>query len=173
MTLFTISYIALWILVLLLCFVALDYLKRTLPRKRSLGLQDMGFPMGQQMPIKQVNDLSGRTIPLANPTKKGTVLVFTSATCASCKTLYPVLEPFQKRHPEVEVVMLYLGDTESGQQTKGNYGMSFPIVPTDSEGFADFEVNTFPFAYYISPDGKVQNKGGMSGSSDLELLLAS
>ena len=172
MTLFMISYIVLWILVLFLCVVALDYLKRYRPRRRQLPLQDMGIPIGSPMPKLQVDDLAGTSVPLTAGGKKGSVVLFSSVSCAACKTLYPVLQPYQTRHPEVDVVVLMIGEPEEVQATKEKYGLSVPVASTTADEFAEFQINTFPFAYYLSPDGKIRNKGGMAGGpNDLELLL--
>jgi thiol-disulfide isomerase/thioredoxin len=171
-TIFTLSYIALWILVLLLCFVALDYLKRTRPRKRKLDLQDIGIPIGQPFPKQQFADLDGNTVPLTSPKKKGSIVLFTSSSCASCKALYPALQPYHMRHPELDLVVLMMGESDELEATKEKYGFTMPVSLSTAAEFADFQINTYPFAYYLSPDGKIRNKGGVAGGpGDLELLL--
>lgn len=172
MTLFMISYIVLWIMVLFLCVVALDYLKRYRPRKRQLALQDVGIPIGSQMPKLQVDDLAGSPVPLTAAGKKGSVVLFSSVSCGACKPLYPVLQPYQMRHPDLEVVVLMIGEPDEVQATKEKYRLSVAVASTTADEFAEFQINSFPFAYYLSPDGKIRNKGGMAGGpSDLELLL--
>lgn len=173
-TVFLVSYVVLWGIVMVLSFVALDYLRRNRPRQKKLGLQEQGTAVGKRPEKLELTGSDGQKVALDAGKRMGTVLLFTAKNCSACQTLYPVLEPFAKKYPQVEIVMAAIGSVEEARATAEKHGLSFPVCPSSDKEFAEFGVSVFPFAYLLAPDGTVLSKGGVAGGSAyLELLLRS
>lgn len=150
--------------------VLLSKLSNPFPRGM-LTHQNHGIPAGDSFPIRTFDWIDGSEHhELAHG--GGTVVVFTSLGCGACKVLYPVLPRFAKEHPDIRVVSLMLGSRESVRSIVDEYGFQLPVAAINHDDLSTLRTEIFPFAYLLSPDGKVMAKGATMNEEHLKILVS-
>ncbi|TVX94383.1 TlpA family protein disulfide reductase [Paenibacillus agilis] len=139
--------------------------------KRELYNTDKGFSKGEDFPLLSLPSMSGEMISLVRPSTEGTIVTFTSTSCAYCASLYPTLTPFQEKQPQLKVVSLMVGDMETITEKVNEFKIKTPISQIEDEDLPNFNVNVLPFAYFLNKEGKVVAKGSVSSEDDLKILL--
>jgi thiol-disulfide isomerase/thioredoxin len=133
--------------------------------------QSHGIPAGDSFPILAFDWIdASRHHDFAHG--GGTVVVLTSPDCGACKMLYPVLPRFAREHPDIRVVSLMLGDRESVRSVVDEYGLHMPVAAIDHDELRTLRTEIFPFAYLLSPDGKVMAKGLTMNEDHLKILAS-
>ena len=138
-TLFVISSVCLWILVLLLLlgFAVLARQVGLLHRRMGpLGARMMndGPSIGEIAPVITARDIASREITIGGSKPHGSLLVFLSATCSSCEDLVPALRSIARSdRGKDEIVVLGLnGDDEANRQFVRHHHLEHItyIIPT-------------------------------------------
>jgi len=86
--------------------------------------------------------------------------------------LYPDLPRFAKEHPDIRIVSLMLGSRESVRSIVDEYGLQLPVAAIDHDDLSMLRTEIFPFAYLLSPDGKVMAKGATMNEEHLKILVS-
>ncbi|MCR8845880.1 hypothetical protein NQ117_19540 [Paenibacillus sp. SC116] len=139
--------------------------------KKELYNSNMGLAKGEKFPLLNLPSMTGEVISLVRPSTEGTIVTFTSTTCAYCALLYPTLTPFQEKQPQLKVVNLMVGNMESITEKINEFEMKIPISLIEEEDLPNFNVKLLPFAYFLNADGKVVAKGAVNTEDDLKILL--
>jgi thiol-disulfide isomerase/thioredoxin len=130
-----------------------------------------GIPAGDSFPTRTFDWIDGSEHhDLAHG--GGTVVVITSPGCGACKMLYPDLPRFAKEHPDIRIVSLMLGSRESVRSIVDEYGLQLPVAAIDHDDLSMLRTEIFPFAYLLSPDGKVMAKGATMNEEHLKILVS-
>jgi hypothetical protein len=159
---FIISYVALWLLVLILsvAVVALYH---------HFGQMYLGSREGRQTQgpeqEKRLKSFSGRTVsgtsldlPLLDTP---TVLLFAETHCKLCTAMQPEMQLFARSHDDVQLVVMCGGDsTPEVSEWAREIASDVPILVDEGQRqTARYAVGITPFAVAIGADGVVQAKG--------------
>jgi methylamine dehydrogenase accessory protein MauD len=180
-TIWLVSYILLWLLVLFLGFVVLGMLRTlgvltwrleqlvaTTPRR--IGRD--GLKKGARAPDFTLLSVAGMEVSLRDFAGKKVFLAFTSSGCGPCHALLPELVRFQKTGP-FQVVVVNGGSKEESRQMANKAGVNFPVlVEGDSNLQRRYQIVTTPFVFVINEQGIVAAKGIALNQEHLSYLLA-
>lgn len=168
---FIISYIFLWLIVLLLGINAIFVMRKFKPNAAILEMSEHGLPHGSIFPKLNLKSINGDQIDLVQHQKSGTILVVLSLHCSSCANVYPDLTNFSNKYPHIQVMVLIYGDEKSVKEKIDKLNLNLPVVLLSDDDLEDFRISLYPFSYFLSPNGNVLAKGGIpAGMSHLELL---
>jgi hypothetical protein len=175
MSLFAISYMAMWILVLLL-FAAVVLLYRELGRKlatRRGRLDEMGPEVGKEVAVS-VAEVGGGLIGIGEHGRGWSVVIFTAPGCAACKKIQPLLrEGTPARWAKGDqVVLIHHGDEDSTRVYIENMGSAvFGVADPGRELAQMWGVRATPFFVVIDEGGRVRKKGTGRSRSDVAAFL--
>lgn len=172
MDMISISYIVLWLLVLSLTMFTIVIAKK--PTK-VLGANQSGLPVGSAFPRFNMQSVV-KQIPfsVSHPDQQGTLLLFSSSGCPICSTVYPLF-PYaeQKYNVKPQVIMEGRdGQVDSIIEKINETGLSAPVYALTPSIKEEVKLEGFPFAYYLSADGKVLAKGVINTTADIDLLVS-
>ncbi|WP_289356670.1 thioredoxin domain-containing protein [Paenibacillus sp. S-12] len=171
---FLFSYICLFLIVVINSYMTITIYRKALIRKSKdyLHENERGIPNNTVFPILNFRTLDEKAFNIVDLDKKGTIVLFTSITCDACKSLYPTLNTFVKKHKHINFLLLIASDSITNvKQMLSEYDLN--DVPTSHLSAKDasiLESSIYPFGYYLKPDGTVNYKGVVN-KGDLELLL--
>jgi len=177
MNLFNLSYAFLWVMVALQSYFIIQLgrkiqaSKEQAPPLPGLIEEDHGLPHGLRFPQLHFETVNKDSIDLRQlrEQKLGFLIAFTDAKCSSCKSLYPVLEKFNKRNPHIQPLILMIGQQPDVIEIIKQYELSIPVANIASP--TPFETGIFPFVYYLTPQGDVIAKSVVQHREQLEALL--
>jgi methylamine dehydrogenase accessory protein MauD len=171
-TLWTLSYIVLWIAVLCLTFglivlyrqVGLLHL-RFGPRG-ALALAGDGPDIGRHVRNRVLVAVDGSTQGL-HTDASDTLLVFLSPGCGICKTVVPAIRAFSKSNP-VRVLVTVIGTAREAAE----YGKGLARIPVfaNSELADDLNVTNPPYGVIVSRGGVIDAKGVVNSLEHLDEL---
>ncbi|WP_409345524.1 TlpA family protein disulfide reductase [Paenibacillus sp. MBLB4367] len=162
-----------WLLLIICSFAVINlYIQRRMFR-RELGMKDAGFAYGTVFPKLRLQTFLGEDVSLSSKNIKGSVVAFTAVSCDACNTLYPSISSFLKSRPGFQMTIMMVGNAEDVSQKAAHYDISVPVVRLQHEQLEEFGVKGFPFAYYLSPEGKVLSKGIVNSGEHLSILIGS
>lgn|GEM_PF-824037 len=173
---FNLSYLVLWVLVCLLTYSNIQLvqkvqalgIKRT-PNPNHLPLNDQGISSGDLFPeLTLVDKELGNWNSVST---EGSIVLITSFMCSSCKIVYPLIEPFLKKHPAINFLLLLDGDQNDLESVRFNYNLTVPMSTITDEMREPLKIRAFPFGYFLSPEGKVVAKGVVGHESGLDVLF--
>jgi thiol-disulfide isomerase/thioredoxin len=114
---------------------------------------------GTEVSSLQFADLEGRVSSLAAFEGRVMVLNFFASWCAPCRDEAPILEAWQRDHPDrVHVLGVALRDSRPKLEAfMARYGLTFPVTMTTKEGdlARAFGVVGIPHTVFISKTGRV------------------
>src|SRR5438128_1370489 len=172
------SYFALWLLLAVEC-VALVLVVRQVGRLYSYWLKndpDWGLLLGSLAPALPEVDLYGRSVSLAAPRGKKTVLFFVTPGCRACDHAIALVGT--STNPDEAEVVLVAGAGEL--KTKlfvSQYGRDalFPEVSViaDPEGKASSQYKAIitPYTVVVDTRGRVAAKGSVTTGGEVWLLM--
>lgn len=173
MTLWTLSYIVLWIAVLCLTFglivlyrqVGLLHLR--FGPKGALALAGDGPDIGRHVRNRTLVAADGSAQPL-HADASATLLVFLSPGCGICKTILPAIRAFSKSHP-VRVLVAVTGTASEAAE----YGKGLSRVPVfaNSELADELNVTNPPYGIIVSRGGVIDAKGVINSLEHLDDLF--
>lgn len=169
MTGWMVSYIGLWLLVVLLCVVVvgayrqIGIMQLRLGNAGALDIEGQGPPVGHTITRLSLVDVVGGEHTVGKGAEA--MLVFASVGCPSCEALLPSLQVFRQEHRTI----LVTGGLESAAIELSSRAGPIPVVwnPTLVD---DYGVSMPPFAVRIDIDGRVAGRGIVNNLRQLENL---
>jgi len=178
--LWLISYVALWILVVLLTVIVLGLVRqlgviyvRLGPEENLLSTRE-GLDTGTMAPDFRTADvMHDREIKLADLKGRSSIFVFISPDCQPCRELMPHLASFHKsRNGKVNLVLFSQSDRQASLELAKVHKLSIPVISDPEGGFLKiYQVRATPFAYRLDADSVVQRRGIVNNLEALEELL--
>jgi len=173
---FYVSYVILWVLVILLTFACVHLLKRKPANSKedvpiqsdSDGLEGLGLPTGAPFPYDGRLTLDG-----AVPDFRNSLIICSMTLCGSCEAMYPNLLRFHQQNPHVSIYILLFTDQEGQiQQTVDKYQFDLPVLACTPEDTDFFQTKFFPFGYAVNQDGLVTSKSHLNKENDFDLMAS-
>ena len=178
--LWLISYIALWMLVILLTVIMLGLVRQLAVINVRLGPEDNllstreGVELGAIAPnFRTIDVVHGKEITLTNLKGRSSIFVFVSSRCQPCQELLPHLSSFNKKlGGKINLVVFSQSDPQESSELVNIHKISAPVI-SDTEGIfsKQYQVRATPFAYRIDEDSIVRRKGVVNNLESLEELL--
>lgn len=174
-TLFYVSYVALWILLLALALLVLLLY-------RHFGLMALGTVEGVQRDGLAIGDeapaLSGVTSDGKNaqwsPLHGPKLLLFGAPGCGPCAKILPYFNALQRLHRDLDMTVVVAGPADNAGALVAKYELTSSCIADDgSDAFGRFRVRVSPFGFVVGADGRVRSKGLCSDAVRLRDLLIS
>ncbi len=179
--LWLVSYVALWILVVVLAVIVLGLVRQLGLIHLRIGEEESGLlktqeglELGVSAPDFEATDIVGQTkISLAGLRKRPSILVFVSQSCPACQELMPHITEFQKsQNGNVDLILFNRAPIQNSLELVKNYGLTFPVIADDTGViFKKYEIQATPFVYHVDKSGVVKQRGVVNSSEGLEALL--
>lgn len=174
MSLWLVSYVALWLLALLL-------VGSTILLFRQLGLlhlrfgprgaipMDEGLPVDTAAPVVESTDIRGATHLIGGP-GSATTLVFVSPGCSICEYLVPAIRALYRTLP-LEARLLVVTNSDNG--AAASYARQLGAVPViaDPKVAELYDVVDTPFALHLNREGVIVRKGMVNTLEQLESVV--
>lgn len=164
---FVISYVALWGVVILLAGIILNLIKRltavnafmynSLPK--DLPLSHEGIEVGEHFYSLSAQDIAGREVSWTSSQTKGSIVIFTSSFCSTCKSVYPVLQDITQKNASYQFVLVIEGEEDYARHMQQEYNLTNPVISMLPENFQALKLPATPFSYIMDNEMKVQYKG--------------
>ena len=120
-----------------------------------------GLPTGQFAPNFTVQDLQGKPVQLSAYRGRPVMLTFWSPDCFACREELPALQAIAQK-PDSNMVLLTVVTHPTAAEVKAfvqKQGLAFPVMMDEQSTItAQYQVHGEPFTYFISPDGRVEQK---------------
>ncbi len=126
---------------------------------------------GTPVPEPELSSATGELFSLARFTGQPYLLVFSSTECPACEDIYPVLNDFQLRHPEVPVVMVSRGTEEENRALTKRVGLTVPVFNWHQDLTGAFKVPGTPFIYAVDAQGMIAASGFANSLQKLESFI--
>lgn len=173
-----ISYLCLWLVVLLLLLAVVTLARQVGLLHTRLGpsgarMTNAGPEVGAVAPRVMVTDLAGRSFDLGGERRRPLLLVFLSATCGTCAEVAPAVRTLWKSERErldIMIASLYSGADEAGKFVARYKLDDMPCLVTEGLDY-EFRVYSPPYAVLIDEDGVVRSKGIVNHLEHLESLV--
>lgn len=173
-----ISYLGLWLLVILLLLAVFTLARQVGILHTRLGpvgarMVNAGLEIGVTAPPLNGTDLGGNVITLGSERGRPTLLLFVTPSCSTCSALAPALRALwqsERAHLEIALVSMYSNDEEASEFVAKYKLKQIPVTTSPSVGF-DYQVSSPPFAIVVDDKGIVRAKGITNNSEHLESLL--
>ena len=179
-TLGLISYVALWILVLVqvVLTLALARLVGQLMNRRfpALGARviDPGPPLGAKLENWQGHDLTGRPVDFLFPRPKGLFLFYLSPHCSACARMLPTVKHFLLEiEGEMDAAWIFVLGSRAAQES---YVREHQLTARGAATIAvedlplDWRLDGAPFGVWVGAGGDVVAKGMTNNREHLESL---
>lgn len=131
----------------------------------------VGLNSGTAAPDFSLTNLKNETTTLSDYRGKKVFIVFSSTDCLYCKEFWPQIEEFQKKFPEVKIVMVSKGTDEENLVMIEENDFSFDVLRWDEEMIQSYQVPGTPFLYLIDENGMVQFSGFSEELREIEQLI--
>ncbi len=163
------SYIALWILVVVLSVVVvgayrqIGIMQLRLGNAGALDIEDQGPPIGDPIPPRSLVDVRGGEHSIGDGAEA--MLVFMSVGCPACEHLLPSLHVYNQEYRTIIVT----GGLESAAMELSSRAGSIPVV-WNARLVDDYAISLPPFAVRVDSRGKVVGKGIVNNLRQIENL---
>lgn len=169
---FLASYVALWILVVLLSFLVLVLYRQL--GEMYLGTKEGrtrdGVRLGSRAP--EVSGLGQEGEAVRLPVPAPTLVAFVSPQCGPCRVLMPDLVQFARARPGLAVVAIGGPDDERTRTFAAEFRTPFSFLTQPNHWIsAKYRVRSTPFAFYLDDAGVVRAKGIVNRLAQLEQLV--
>jgi methylamine dehydrogenase accessory protein MauD len=174
------SFVALWLVVLVLGFLLLgalrdqalwwrlDQLEATMPS----SINRNGLKPGARAPEFSLPDTTGDQVSLRDFAGRKVLLTFTQSGCRPCHAVIPELEKLQAKG-EIQVLVVNNGDLPSTRDWATKLGVSFPILAQERYELSKrYEAFATPFAFVIDGGGVIASKGIVNNRQHIEFVLS-
>lgn len=173
-----VSYLALWLLALLLLLAVFTMARQIGLLHTRLGpsgarMTNAGPEIGDMAPQLTVLDLDGQEMLLGGLRERPLLMLFITSACTTCVSLAPSIRALwnsDRRNLDVLLVSLF-STGEAAREFARRYKLA-PIPCTTSEvvGF-DYKVLAPPYGILVDVDGVVRAKGIVNNNEHLESLV--
>jgi methylamine dehydrogenase accessory protein MauD len=174
-----VSYVVLWVLVLLLGFLLwgalrslallrwrLEQLQTITPRR--LGRD--GLRRGKKAPDFTLPGVDGREVSLHDFAGRKVLLAFTQSGCSPCHAIMPELN---RVDGGVQVLVVNNGDAEATRKWAAELKPRFPVLTQERFDISKrYEVFATPFAFLIDEQGVIWSKGIVNNGQHIRFLLS-
>ena len=167
------SYVALWVLVVVLAAALLalynHFGQMYLTSHR--GREEQGPAVGSALPAFTATDLQGRAVPV--PAGRPALVLLASTDCPECRRLRAPLQQLAiDREGSLDVVVLCNG--QRSQVAEWAAGMAGPVHVIQDKNYrraSAMGVGITPFMVGVDGDGLVQARGLVNGREGLALAV--
>ncbi|MBZ5534049.1 MAG: hypothetical protein LAO20_21680 [Acidobacteriia bacterium] len=175
-SLFVGSYIAAWVLLLLLCVAILVMTRqiallhgRILPA--GAKATRVGPQVGRAVQKFEIEDIYANKVQVPS-NEKNTLVLFLSEGCSVCEQLAPAIVALVRQERHISVVLAtFNGDAESNKRYAKKHGLShLPYIFSKDFAFG-MMVFTAPYALLIDREGILRSKGLVNSKEHLDSLL--
>lgn len=166
------SFVLLASVVIALCCTVMIIMNKLMnPHRKGVLLQsNHGISIGESFPKLSIETLDGLLIPSLTG-EIGSVVLITSPGCGTCKELYPVIPRVAGMHPEMLFISLMVGNKQAVEAIVNDYSLAHAVAIIGQNELHAMKTEYFPFAYLLSPEGKVLSKGIVVNEEHLQILL--
>lgn len=180
MSLWTVSLVALWIVMIVFGFLLAGALRQLGLILLRLGddpgalITEMGLDRGTAAPDFIAVDAATNTEQAySRLARRSRLLVFITPSCLSCRELVPgINEVFQTRGNDFDVVVVCRGDAVSCREFARRQRLkAHMLIDGDGQVHESFEVRVTPFAYVLDDARRVVMRGVANDWRHLESLL--
>jgi methylamine dehydrogenase accessory protein MauD len=179
--LWLLSYMALWLVVLLLGFLLLGALRALgLLRWRLEQLEAItpshvgrsGLKPGKKAPDFTLPCASGGEVSLHDFAGRRVFLVFTMSGCKPCHRIIPELNKLQRRG-DVQVLVVNNGEPEATRRWAGETSACFPVLAQQQFSLSKrYEMYATPFAFLIDERGVIASRGIINNGQHIDFVLS-
>jgi len=168
------SYVALWILVGLLCIVVVALARQIgtlhlrLGPRGALEMDDEGPALGEGRPAIESQDLEGNPVTVGGRGSEQ-FLLFVSPGCMVCEQVMPSVGAVAEATGKRPLVLADLDETETRLAFQ-HKRVAAPIVAS-RESFSVYEVPGTPYVVVLDVNGVVQAKGTVNNLEQMEGLV--
>jgi methylamine dehydrogenase accessory protein MauD len=180
-TFLVVSTIALWLVVLFLCFLLLGALRATgILRWQLEQLQAItpsrvgrnGLPVGKKAPSFSLPSVNGTEIAIADFAGRKVLLVFTQSGCSQCKAIVPELNRLAERGTH-QVLVINNANIDQTRAWAREAGARFLVLAQEKYAVSKrFEAYATPFAFLIDEQGIIRSKGIAGSKQHLNFVLS-
>jgi thiol-disulfide isomerase/thioredoxin len=126
---------------------------------RTRNMEDVAKLVGKPAPAISLEDLSGKTVTLADFQGKVVLLDFWAVWCAPCRSEMPIFEKLHREFAGKDVAILTV-DVDEPAATPAQYlkdeKLTFPVLIAEGTDTLDrYGVHAFPTTLAIDAEGKV------------------
>jgi methylamine dehydrogenase accessory protein MauD len=167
------SYVALWLVVIVLCATVVALARQVgtlhlrLGPRGALELDDEGPPLGAGLDPVELFDLNGDPVTIAAP-GEAQLLLFVSPGCSVCEQVLPAVAAVADEGAMAPYVLSDAGARDT-TQALGGRRLRAPLVPA-AELARALELPGTPYALVLDPDGVVMAKGTANNLEQVEGL---
>lgn len=175
-TILEISFIIIWIMILTLFYVINILLRDSSQIKKTykkLIGQDNGLVVGSKFPVMELITTKSEVISIEQKKYDGTVILFTSVSCKSCLTVYPLLNNLIQSHARIQFISIILGTKEEIENKISEFSLNLPVTQITKDELYKFGTTPFPFGYFISAKGVIITKNVATNKQLVNLLIKS
>lgn len=171
---FTASYVALWVLVIALCFVVVALARQIgtlhlrLGPRGALELDDEGPELGSAATPIDTEDIRGDAVSIGAGRQ---LLLFVSPGCHVCEQVLPSVEAVAQAGKLTPVVVTDVDEEETALTFK-NKRVNTPVVA--GIGIAQsYQIPGTPYVVITDPAGRIAAKGTVNNLEQIEGLVDS
>lgn len=165
---FPISYVALWIIVLLQLVLSLVIFRQLgiMVLGLSRTVEDSGIPEGKRLPSLQLVDIGSNSWSFEQVKGRRALIVIISTHCASCNALLPALRTIEQQGTVQLATLVLFGQDTARVRTYAtrNRVPGTVVLLSDADAEA-LDVEVTPYAYLVDEHGVVIRKGVPSRDS--------
>ena len=174
-TLFYVSYVALWLLLLTMgVLVLLLYRHVGVMSLGTLeGVQRDGLPIGSEAPAISGITATGLDTVWKPMPSQPQLLLFAAPDCEPCAAVLPHVEQLARAvDGGLGIAAIVPGPRDEAARFVDRYHPSFPTLAEDGSGaFSRYRVRVTPFGFVIGNDGRILAKGLCGDRARLRGLL--
>jgi peroxiredoxin len=142
---------------------------RSLARSK---LKRDGLKAGTPAPNFRLPRLDGRgEVSLPDLRDRRVLMVLSSPSCGPCNELAPKLEEFHRDRPDLQLLMISMGDPGENRAKVKEYGLTFPVVLQQAWAISRrYAIFATPAAYLIDRKGVIAHDVAVGTEPILNLL---
>ncbi|MFZ3591776.1 methylamine dehydrogenase [Bacillus sp. DJP31] len=173
-TLFIISYIILWLLIVPLIILNLVLFRQLgiMVMGTARGINDSGVPIGKKLPFFESYNLEGVRWNLGNEVGKPSLFLFVSPRCTECKKILPDFIKITSIY-KVNPILFIFAEKEEAREYIKKIGYKGQSLIISHEQAMSLDVSATPFAYAIDSEGIVKEKGLVNTYGHIEKYVKS